>query len=316
MDINIKNEFSKQGGCSLIKQYINNKVLFLALFEYLFLDKNRTSLELLRLSVQEKIHYRIEKRFIKELITFDENYIENEHLTSNIVWICWFQGIENAPKIVKFCYQSVKDNLVGKEIKLITKDNIYNYVEFPNYIKEKWEMGIISDAHMSDLLRLELLDKYGGLWLDATVLCSNTINNIPRYIFDSYLFLYQQLKPGRDGSCIYISSWLISSKTNNKIIKGTKYLLYKYWKNNDKLIDYFLLHHFMSIVLEYYNNEWKKIIPVDNSTCHILQLRQFDKYDERIWQSIKDQTPFHKLTYKNNKAIEDDSFIGTIMTNK
>lgn len=44
--------------------------------------------------------------------------------------------------------------------------------------------------------------------------------------------------------------------------------------------------------------EWKKVVPVSNSTPHILLLRLFDKYDEKIWKSINDQIPFHKLTYK------------------
>ena len=75
----------------------------------------------------------------------------------------------------------------------------------------------------------------------------------------------------------------------------------EYWKKNNKMIDYFLLHDFLSIVLEFYEEDWKKIIPVDNSTPHILLLRLFDKYDEDIWNSIKEQVPFHKLTYKFEK---------------
>ena len=30
----------------------------------------------------------------------------------------------------------------------------------------------------------------------------------------------------------------------------------------------------------------------------MLLLRLFDEYDEDIWNAIKEQTPFHKLTYK------------------
>ena len=154
---------------------------------------------------------------------------------------------------------------------------------------------------MTDLLRLELLTKYGGMWLDATVFCSRKIEEIPEYYFNSNLFMYQCLKPGRDGHAIYISSWLMSARSNNKILMATKYLCYEYWKKNNKMADYFLLHHFLSIVLEFYEDDWKKIIPVDNSTSHILLLRLFDKYDENIWNSINEQIPFHKLTYKFEK---------------
>lgn len=51
---------------------------------------------------------------------------------------------------------------------------------------------------------------------------------------------------------------LISAKTNNKILMATRYLCYQYWKENNTMWDYFLLHDFMSIVLEYYqmNGKW------------------------------------------------------------
>ena len=37
------------------------------------------------------------------------------------IWICWFQGIENAPDIVKKCYDSVKRNMPDSNITVITK---------------------------------------------------------------------------------------------------------------------------------------------------------------------------------------------------
>ena len=221
------------------------------------------------------------------------------HKLSNKVWICWFQGIENAPDIVKKCYESILKNLNDREIVLITEKNMQEYVQFPEYIIEKWKKGIITNTHMTDLLRLELLIQYGGLWLDATVLC--TSNNIPDYILNSDLFFFQCLKPGRDGHSQYISSWLISAKTNNKILMATKCLCYEYWKENNYMVDYFLLHDFMSIVLEFYLNDWKKVIPVNNSTPHILLLRLFEIYDEETWNVIKKMTCFHKLSYKFNE---------------
>ena len=151
---------------------------------------------------------------------------------------------------------------------------------------------------MTDLLRLELLIRYGGMWLDATVFCSRERNSIPDYYFDSDLFMYQSLKPGRDGHSHVTSSWLMSAKTNNKLLMAVRYLCYEYWRQNTKMIDYFLLHDFISIVLEYYPEDWKKIIPSDNATPHILALRLFDQYDDNMWRHIKDQTPFHKMSYK------------------
>lgn len=151
---------------------------------------------------------------------------------------------------------------------------------------------------MTDLLRLELLITYGGTWMDATVLCTRDIEEIPGYYFDSDLFFYQTLKPGRDGQATVLSSWYMSALSNNRILMATRYLCYEYWKKNNNMVDYFLLHDFFQIALEYYEEDWHVVVPVSNSAPHILLLRMFDKYDEVMFEYIKEQTPFHKLSYK------------------
>lgn len=288
----------KQGGIKLISQYLQSGALFAVGCIVLLLGKSRTSLELARNAAGVVLKRKLWRKYKKDLLEFDKIYQETEyeHRTSDKVWICWFQGIENAPAIVKKCYESVKQNMPDKEIVLLTSDNLLDYVTFPDFIMEKWEKGIITHTHMTDLLRLELLIKYGGMWIDATVLCSDS--DIPKYMFESDLFLFQTLKPGRDGQPTYISSWLMSAKTNNRILMATRHLCYAYWKKNQTMIDYFLLHDFMSIVMEYYPDDWNRIVPRDNAAPHILLLRLFESFDESLWEAIKCQTCFHKLSYK------------------
>lgn len=308
----IKETFKKQGGSKLIKQYLRSGVFFTAFFQFLLLGKSRTSLEILRLSVTQKTKRKLAKKYKRTLAEFDNNYSENEHLSSNRIWICWFQGMDNAPYIVKKCYNSVQENFPDKEIVVITSDNFTDYVDFPDYILDKWRAGMITHTHMTDLLRLELLIKYGGMWLDATVFCSDS--KVPEYFFDSDLFFFQTLKPGRDGHASYISSWLMSAKTNNRVLMATRSLLYAYWKKNKKMTDYFLLHDFFAIVLDHYPKDWRNVIPRDNAAPHVLLLRLFDEYDEGLWNAVREQTQFHKLTYKFTEAdvARDDTFYSFI----
>lgn len=291
--------FKKQGGYKLIKEYFSAGVLFTALNQFVVLGHSRTALEILRLSTQIKIKQKLKKKYYYVLKKFNKTYDYSiPNTVSNKVWICWLQGMENAPFLVQKCYESIKKNLKDREIVLITSNNFKDYVSLPNYILEKWSSGVITNTHFTDLLRIELLIKYGGMWIDATVYCSCSRDYIPDYFFDSDLFLYQSLKPGRDGHSHIISSWLISAKTNNKILLATRALCYEYWKINNRMIDYFLLHDFISIVSDFYSEDWLNIVPRDNSTPHILLLRLFDKYDEKIWKAVTEQTPFHKLSYK------------------
>lgn len=313
--MNLKETFKKQGGIKLLKQYWQGGALFTGIGQFLLLGKSRTALEILRLSTTLKTKQKLEKKYKWKLEEFDKTYIEKEHKASDTIWICWFQGMDNAPDLVKKCYQSVVENNPDKKVIVITEKNISDYVTFPEYIVTKWKHGVITHTHMTDLLRLELLITYGGLWLDATVLCTGTA---PEYFFGSDLFFFQTLKPGRDGHASYISSWLMEAKTNNKILMATRELCYEYWKTNNTMWDYFLLHDFMSIVLEKYEEDWKKIIPRDNATPHILLLRLFDKYDEKTWAVIKSQTQFHKLTYKfgEEKQKEQGTYYRVLLGEK
>lgn len=289
--------FVKQGGFGLIKRYQKAGVLLTAVAEFLILGTDRTALELLSLSAEYKTRKKLEKKYKGELIKFDKNYnIDLPHESSDKVWICWFQGMKSAPELVQRCYESIKQNMPDKDIVVVTIENMGEYVTFPDFVMTKWKSGVITHTHMTDLLRLELLIKYGGLWLDATVLC--TSSRIPDYYFNSDLFVYQCLKPGRDGQSHITSSWLMNAKTNNKILMATRHLCYKYWETHKSMVDYFLLHDFFAIALEYYPDDWKKIVPKDNATPHILLLRLFDQYDRNMYQKIIEQSPFHKLSYK------------------
>jgi hypothetical protein len=305
--MNLKETFKKQGGMKLLKQYWKGGALFTAAGEFLLLGKSRTALEILRLSAGLKIKQKLEKQYRKYITTFDEDWKKNDcdhtlkHESSNKVWICWFQGMENAPELVQRCYRSVKENIVGKEIVVITEENYRDYVEFPSFIQRKVELGIISKTHLSDLLRLELLIKYGGTWMDATILCTGMC---PDYMLNSDLFVFQNLKPGLDGHSTALSNWFISAKSNNCILKLTLFLLYEYWNKNDELVNYFIFHIFFQLACEKYSEEWSKVVPFSNSTPHILLLRLFEQYDENIWNAVKTQTPLHKLTYKFDKGQE------------
>lgn len=297
--MNLLDVFTKQGGIKLIERYLHNGVLLTAVSELAILGKDKKALEILRLAVEYKTKKKIEKKYKNRLNEVEKSYDPNiKREQSKKVWICWFQGIENAPAIVRKCVDSVIHNLCDREVIIITEKNYKNYVEFPQYIVEKWRAGNITDTHMTDLMRLELLLKYGGTWIDATVLCTSPSEQIPAYFFDSDLFMYQALKPGRDGESMFISSWYMSACSNNKILWITRELLYSYWLKNNCLADYFLLHIFMCMVLEHQEEEWKKIVPRDNATPHILLLNLFETYDEQMYKSTIQQTPFHKLSYK------------------
>ncbi len=298
----IRKLYKKINGGEVLRNYWKVGFFCFAIIQMLILGLSKKSLEIIRLSVQFKVQGKLRKKYKYVLDRCDKvNYDSYHKVQSNKVWFCWFQGIESAPALVQRCYESLQKNLTDKEIILLTLDNIFQYVDFPEHITRKWKKGIITNTHFSDLLRLELLIKHGGTWIDATVFCTG--GDIPDYMFNSELFFYQKLKPGSNGSSLNISSWFISSSTNNKVLLITRELLYEYWLRNNSMIDYFLLHMFICIVCDKYPEERDKIVKFCNSIPHILLLEMFESYDPRKFNAMKQMTSFHKLSYKNDQQL-------------
>ena len=305
----IKKIFEKQGGKELIKRWWKAGVLPFAVMQTLSLGFSRKSLEILRLSVDNRIYAKLKKKnksFIAQYVQ-EHPADASEKKRNPIIWTIWLQGMDQAPEVVQKCYASMQKHITDREIVVITEDNYSDYVTFPEHIMEKYQKGIISKVHFSDLLRIELLYQHGGTWLDGTVFCSDA--PFQPYILDSELFLFQTLKPGLDGHCRALSSWLMTAYSHNPVIALTRALLHNYWKKYNYPIDYFILHDFMQMAIEAYPEVWRKVVPFSNSVPHILLLRLFEEFDPDTWQGIKNQTSFHKLTHKF--APEDAKRSGT-----
>jgi hypothetical protein len=299
--------FKKVGGVSLLKDYARNGVLLYACSQLMITGTSIKSLELLRNGVSIKIYKKLYRKYRRTLEEYNHQYgiLPKKH--SNKVWVCWMQGMENAPALVQCCFQSLCKNLKDREVVLITASNMKDYADIPSYILEKYEQGVITHTHFSDLLRIELLCRHGGTWIDSTVFCSG--GDIPSYMLNSELFLFQNLKPGADGSILNVSSWFITACANNKILLAVRALLWKYWKENNFLVDYFLLHHFIMMVSEFYDEEWRKTVQFPNSFPHILLLMLFEKFNQEKWDAVTASCPFHKLAYKRSK--DDMEKMGT-----
>ena len=224
------------------------------------------------------------------------------HEYSNEVWWCWLQGEEKAPELCKAALKSVRKNLPDKEIMVITEENYSNYAHFPDFIVKKYKDGKINRTHFSDLLRLELLSSYGGLWIDST--CFLTEN--PEYIFKQPLFVFQNRERGDDS--IAASSWLIASEKNNPIIVLVRDMIFDWWKKHNHLYHYFLMHFFFTMASNFYKEEWSKVPFYSNLPCHVLQRELFDSYDERRFEQIKKMSAVHKLTYKIGNKKTSGSF--------
>lgn len=214
----------------------------------------------------------------------------------NTIWFCWLQGMEEAPELVKNCYDSIIYHKGKMNLILINKDNFQEYADLPQFVIDKWKKGIISNTHFSDVLRINLLLRHGGLWMDSTTYLTG---DIPKYITDGDFFVYQDGFFNND--MINFGSWLIYSKPNNILLKELQNLLLEYWKRCNYLKNYFILNMFFRMVTDYYPEEWKKVPYYNQIDQHIFQWEFLNEYDEKRYEQIKNISPVHKLSNKFNK---------------
>lgn len=227
------------------------------------------------------------KSYIKNLPTYTHT-----HEYSNKVWWCWLQGEENAPALNKACLNSLRENLKDREIIVITNDNYKQYTNIPKYITEKYEKGYISRPHFSDLIRLELIIEHGGTWIDSSILCTEYNKDF----FDKDLFVFKNWMRGDES--IVCSNWFITGEKQNPILKTTRDLLYKYWKDYDLLLHYFIFHVFFTMATEKYEEDYKNVNKFSNVPPHVLQFELLEKYDEERFRQIKQMSSIHKLNQK------------------
>ena len=297
----LKDKFKRAGGAQILRQYLQSHVLGYALVQAALQGTSQKSLEIVRLSVNNKMLGRLRKKnraYIQEYLEKERAEAGTKHrerTRSQEIWMLWLDGEDKAPVIVKRCIASVRAAFPDRTVHVLTEDNYREYAKFPAFIQEKIDSGQITKTHLSDLLRLELLIRYGGTWIDATVFCTG---EAPSYMLDSDLFLFQDLKPGWDGHVQRISSWFLTACTQHPILRLTRALLYNYWYRHTSLVDYYLFHDFFELAIETYPEEWNKVIPCSNAAPHILLLRLFEPYDGTVMDAVKEMTPFHKLTYK------------------
>lgn len=255
-----------------------------------------------------------------------KNMFEPSDKYKDKIWQCWFQGREKMPEIVKVCTNSVK-KYHKDEIIFLDNSNFNDYIEIPDYIIEKHKKGIIPYANFSDMLRLSLLAKYGGCWVDSTIYLTE---KIPDEILSADFFTFKSLKSNllkniKDlshfelysnnfNSVISIESpYFIRAAANNGIINGVLNMFFEYWKYENKLIDYLMIDKLFVIAVlhnKVFKEQFLKMPEYYLENVLLLQHAQFEPYDEKIFNQIKSSSTIHKMTHKNlHRNPSNNSFL-------
>ena len=227
----------------------------------------------------------------KEVLNNDLISIEGKNYT----FVFWWQGLDNAPEIVKLCIQSAKKH--EKNIVILDMHNYKDWVVLPDYIIDKFEKGYISIAHFSDIIRFYLLYVYGGTWMDATCFLSKSIpNNIKSSEFWSINGAFRDVLNWR------WTSFFMCGKSGNIVAEQMLSFYYEYWRKHDCALTYLFLDCWLTVLCQHDKRICKIIDSLPDSGYKVFKLISSlnEVYTPALRHEMENTFFVYKLTYKEN----------------
>lgn len=141
------------------------------------------------------------------------------------IWIVWYQGLSEAPFLVRKCIDSWLRENRSWEVTILDMSNLGEYVDSGLPDEKLLSLPLVKQ---SNLVRLQLLAEYGGVWADATTLCMRPLDDwIDDCVASGFFAFY---KPGRDR---IMASWFMAcNKECPIIIKLREYYASFFMKND------------------------------------------------------------------------------------
>ena len=246
------------------------------------------------------------------------------------IFIYWDCGFSNCPTIIKNCLKSWI--YYNKNYQIITLDdnNLINWIDINELIKNK----NITKTSKSDIIRIFLLKKYGGIWVDATVFCVKPLDEwLNDYIENGFFAFSFDSKCDR-----MISSWFLYGDKDNYLINRWYESVLEYitkankigiehnplitineWNNCDKYNNHYFWFHYLFgdnyKIDDLYKNKWDIIKKKSSKEPHYIQLIGFQtKINNEFILNYKNMAPMYKLTYRYDfNKCNDESILNYLL---
>jgi hypothetical protein len=147
--------------------------------------------------------------------------LESAENIPRIIWFAWFQGLDNAPYVVRKCHESWVARNPGWQVMSLDAKTLPDFATV-DYSRP----GIAGQSlqHRAGLLRLDLLAHHGGVWADATCFSVQPLDSWLSPNMDSGFFAFHRPGPDR-----VISSWFLAAQRENILVLRLFDRLLAYW---------------------------------------------------------------------------------------
>lgn len=236
--------------------------------------------------------YRMMEGFIDAFPNHVTGLNEPVYSGKKYAWSCWWQGMGKAPDLIKACLNSQKRYLPKEtELVIITQDNYRDYVDFPQWLLDKVESGKVTLTTFSDVIRASLLYKYGGIWIDSTILLTE---QLPLDFWDYDVFTLREFRyclpfmGGKPGQTFY---WFL--------MEGFFY----YYRNYEYTKYYLLVTYLLDIARKKYPDIQGKYDRLPIKSVGISNINNFDSlsyhmhetYTPELYRKYMEGIYIHKL---------------------
>lgn len=217
----------------------------------------------------------------------------------NIIWVFWAQGENNLPPILEKSLESIRKNCGQYDVVFLNMHNLSDYVFIPEFILEKVKKGAMSLTHFSDYLRFALLSKWGGFWVDITLFLVQPLPTFNALFTIKQEWLKEYISRGQwTGFFWYIPQ-------NHPLSLFVLDYLTLYWRNNECIIDYFLVDYVIRVFYERNSSFAKEIdsIKYNNPDLYFFQSKECEEpFEKDKWQEICTNTSIFKLSWRNERV--------------
>ena len=310
-----KKRFVQFGGWRLILQYARMGVLWTGVKALIRCVVSGKSFKAAYPAVTERVDEILIERYRHILDENKDRFSKDnpnsgkrrESAVSRIIWSAWLQGLDNAPEMVNVCLESHQKHLPGYEFRVLDMENYRQWVELPEWVEEKYARGMIPAALFSDVLRVAVLKRYGGVWMDASVLCTGFGNQQLQKqwteVENSRFAVFRYYRKG-DRYPSGLSNWFIAATPDNIVLTSVYDMLTAYWRDYDCTIDYYMMHLFISCALKAFP-EMERGMPKLNSRYSFFLGDALSRtYSQEAWQELVDHVAIHKLNYRKAEEAQ------------
>lgn len=154
-------------------------------------------------------------------LNLSESYNSYDSTIPKNIWLFWNDPInEKSPFSIRLCYDILTKQSQGYNVVVLNLNNYKKYVT-DNRIIKLVDSGKLTYTQISDVLRLYVIYKYGGIYLDASIILLDSLDWVYKYNKMGYnLIIYKNTghtQPSEYKTPV-LENWFIAASPNNEFL--------------------------------------------------------------------------------------------------